>query len=244
MEKELEKQNKISLNYKTLGERWSMALWHDYADENEYRLICRIMDKDEEAFGRIVVQYQRIARKWARQIAYDAFNEKLYGYDEDIVQEMFAWLADFIPNRFKMKETKFETACVFYKFIEVSMYIKLANLVRDHIGKTKSRNEESLEGHEELGKEDDGYDLEIYNVEINNVSVKVKNEEAYEDLEGALEEMSPKQKEVFEIAITTEHPYVVIGGMTDLSEKTVRNYMSSAYKILRKHQKNRNKKKS
>ena len=240
MEKNPDKQNDVSHNYKMLRNRWHIALWHDYADENEYRLVCRILKREEEAIAKIVVQYQRIARKWARQIAYDKFDEKLYGYDEDIVQDMFTWFADFIPSHFKLRETKIETVSVFYKYIEICMYIKVANLVRNHIGRTKRRNEESLEEHEELGKEDDDFDLNIYDVEINNYSVKVRNEEANEDLEKGLEEMSPKQKEVFELAITTDLSYVAIGGMTDLSEKTVRNYMSSAYKILRKHQKKRN----
>ena len=45
--------------------------------------------------------------------------------------------------------------------------------------------------------------------------------------------MSEKEKRIFELAITTDKPYVVIGEMTDLSEKTIRNTMSKLYKLIR-----------
>ena len=45
--------------------------------------------------------------------------------------------------------------------------------------------------------------------------------------------MSDKEKRIFELAITTDKPYVVIGEMNDLSEKTIRNTMSRLYKMIR-----------
>ncbi|MBO4457735.1 MAG: sigma-70 family RNA polymerase sigma factor [Butyrivibrio sp.] len=242
MEKDSQRQKENSQDKKIQNKPWRYLIKRNFKDENEYKTVCKLINNDKKAFENLIDQYQKVSMSVARDIAYARYEKKLYGYEEDLVQEMWITLSKKLPGDFEKKETKEATVGAFYKYVESHIVNELRNLIKIHFGKKGKVEEVPLDDQEEYGKEDNGFDLDIYNIEINNYSIKVKNEEIYMDLEGALEEMSPKQKEVFGIAITTDEPYIVIGGMTDLSEKTVRNYMSSAYKILRKRQQNRNKK--
>ncbi len=242
MEKDSQRQKEYFQDKKKQDKPWQYLIRRNFKDENEYKTVCILINKDKKAFDKLINQYQKVSMRVARDIAYARYGKKLYGYQEDLVQEMWITISKKLPGDFKMKETKEATVGAFYKYVEKYIVYVLRNLIKIHFREKGKVEEVPLDDQEEYGQEDDGFDLDIYNIEINNYSIKVKNEEVYMDLECALEEMSPKQKEVFGIAITTDEPYVVIGGMTDLSEKTVRNYMSSAYDILRKYQKNRNKK--
>lgn len=244
MEKDSQKQKKNSQDNKKQEKPWRMLIRRDFKDENEYKKVCALINKDKKAFDNLIEEYYKVAMRVARNLAYIMSRKKLYGYEEDLVQEMWIILSKKLQGDFEKKETKEATVGAYYKHVERHIVFELKNLIKKHFRKAKRVEEVSLDDQQEIGREDDGFDLDIYNIEINNYSVKVKNEEVYMDLQEALEDMSPKQKEVFGIAITTDQPYVVIGGMTDLSEKTVRNYMSSAYDILRKHQEKRNKKSS
>lgn len=242
MEKDSQRKKKNSQDNKTQEKPWRMLVRRDFKDENEYKTVCALLNNDKKAFENMIIEYSKVSMRVARNLAYVMFGQKLYGYEEDLVQEMWIILSKKLQGEFKKKDTEEATVGAFYKYVERHIVNVLKNLIRKHFRRKRMVEEVPLEDQQELGKEDDGFDLDIYNIEINNYSIKVKNEEVYMDLEGALEDMSPKQKEVFGIAITTDEPYVVIGGMTDLSEKTVRNYMSSAYDILRQYQKKRNKK--
>ena len=219
---------------------WKPAVFHDYLDEKEYIKVCNILCGDKNAIDNLVREYQKVAERWvkeikARMVAGNERLKELNGYEEDrdLVQDMWIRLLKIIPGKFRIKSCKPATVCTFYKNLERKIFNLLMNVVRDHLREVSRRNEVSIEGYQDLSEEYDFLDFELFVIKFLKRKTTVKDPVVAEKVNASLEKMSEKEKRIFELAITTDKPYVVIGEMTDLSEKTIRNTMSKLYKLIR-----------
>ena len=220
--------------------KWKPAVFHDYLDEREYLKVCDILCGDKNAFNNLVIEYQKVAEEWAkgiktRMVAGNKRLKELNGFEEDrdLVQDMWIRLLKIIPGRFRIKSSKPATVCTFYMNLERKIYNLLRNAVRDNLRAVLRRNEVNIDSYQDLSTEYDFLDFEVFVIKFLKRKTTVKDPIIAEKINASLEKMSDKEKRIFELAITTDKPYVVIGEMNDLSEKTIRNTMSRLYKIIR-----------
>lgn len=222
------------------GKEWKPVLFHDYTDEKEYLKVCDILCGDKKAFDGLVKEYQKVAERWAKELKSGMIvrSKKLkelndYAEDKDLVQDMWLKLIKIIPGKFRIKSSKSETVCTFYINVERKIFNLLRNEVRNHLRAVSRRNEVKLDNYKELSKEYDFLDFDVYLIHFPKRELPVKDPEVADMVNACLGKMSEKERKIFELAIMTKKPYVLIGEMTDLSEKTIRNTMSKLYKLLR-----------
>ena len=199
-----------------------------------YKTICEICEGDNYAMEKLIVSFEKRARQWARDIAENEFGLPwLYGYDEDMTQEIWVKLQTLLIRDFEITESRKETEAKFIKYVEKA----IKNLLRNEIRKMEMplRCEVCVDPYQidnafRKGslKHDSGKDICIWRIEI-----AVRDKRLLEILEKGLGKMKDRHRQVLELAFIADYERDAIADCMNLKKKSVDNYLSEALGILK-----------
>lgn len=122
-------------------------------------------------------------------------------------------------------QAKFD--CFVKRTIENIIY----DVLRSYVGNRDRIREISIEDFEDMAAPERTPDVEKIKVVLGSSSILLENE----NLAAGIEKLTERHRKILECAFLLDMPNKAIGELMDLEAKTIRNYKSMAYSILRKY---------
>lgn len=139
-----------------------------------------------------------------------------------------------------MKKTKRATLTVeriqsrFDCFVKKTMENIIEDVLRSYVERRSRIREVSIDDFGDLAAPERTPDIEKIEVALGSSLLLLENEQ----LAAGLEKLTEKHRKILECAFVLDMPNKAIGELLDLEAKTIRNYKSEAYGILRKYMEN------
>lgn len=116
-------------------------------------------------------------------------------------------------------------------FVKRTMAYIIEDVLRSYAGRMGRMREVNIDDFEDLAAPERTPDIEKIEVFLGSSPVLIENEK----LAAGLGKLSEKHRRILECAFVLDMPNKAIGELLDLEAKTIRNYKSEAYAILRKY---------
>jgi RNA polymerase sigma-70 factor (ECF subfamily) len=174
-----------------------------YNSHTDEQLITLLKEGDQDAFTELYNRYNRLLFVHAQKMLDDKEEAK------DLVQELFVMLWN-DRNNLNLKNN-----------ISGFLYVVIKNRILDLIAHKKVKTKYLTSIKEFIDK---GVEETDHRTRINQLNEIIEHEIAF---------LPPKMREVFEMSRKHRLSHKKIAEVLDLSEKTVKNHINHALKILR-----------
>jgi len=175
--------------------------------KSDDELLKNLIDGDEEAFMEFVLRYQDKVFNFFYRLCWNRDTS------EDLAQDVF--LKVYVAVR--RLETPVEFSRILFRIAKVIWYSHLRKIYRTP--KIHGRIEEF---EDILGKPEEAKDMDA-----------AEKSEAMKQMYGALEELSPEQRLIIELAYFMEMPYKEIAEILEVPIGTVKSRLNSAVNRMR-----------
>ncbi len=170
---------------------------------NDRELVCRLINNDHEAFCELYAKYKDRLLFFALKFV------KSYEYAEDIYQDAFTIIWQ--SRRFLDPEKTFSS------YLYTIVKNRLLNILRD------IENDQKLKSHI-LANAIDYSDSTNQHVQINELNTI---------LDKALKELTPRQRQIFEMSRNEQMTHKEIAEILNISVLTVQEHISIALKSIK-----------
>lgn len=119
----------------------------------------------------------------------------------------------------------------FDHFVKRTIENIINDVLRSYVERMDRIRTVNIEDYEDLAAPEVTPEVEKVKVVLGSSSVFFENEK----LAAGIEQLSEKHRQILECALVLDMPNKAIGELMDLTAKTIRNYKSEAYGILRRY---------